>query len=124
MNLVDSSGWLEYFSDGKNADFFAPVLENTEELVVSTINIYEVFKKCLVQKDEDTAFKIISVMANVRIIDTDLSISLLAAKLSIQFKLPMADSLIYATAVTNGAVLWTQDIDFVNVPGVKYIKKK
>ena len=123
MNLVDSSGWLEYFADGKNATFFAPALESTNNLIVSSINVYEVFKKVLNEKGEDMALKIASVMANAKIMDIDYNISLLAAKLSVQYKLPMADSLILATAKINNAQLWTQDVDFMNIPDVKYIKK-
>ena len=57
MNLVDSSGWLEYFTNGKNAIRFAAAIEDTERLIVSTLNIYEVFKKVIDQRDEDADFK-------------------------------------------------------------------
>jgi len=123
MNLVDSSGWLEYFADGKNVDFFVSSIEDTENLMVSTINIYEVYKKVLREKDEESAIQAVAVMQNGRIIDVDTSISLTAAKLSYDLKIPMADSLILSTARLNNAVLWTQDSDFENIPDVKYKNK-
>ena len=123
MNLVDSSGWLEYFADGKNADFFVSSIEDTENLMVSTINIYEVYKKVLREKDEESAIQAVAIMQNSRIIDVDTSISLTAAKLSYDLKIPMADSLILSTARLYNAVLWTQDSDFENIPDVKYKNK-
>ena len=123
MNLVDSSGWLEYFADGKNADFFAPAIEDTDNLIISTINIYEVFKKILAERDENAALQAIAVMQQAIIKEVDMGISLLASKLSIKNKLPMADSLIWATARLNGATLWTQDSDFKEIPGIKYKEK-
>ncbi|OQA20875.1 MAG: PIN domain protein [Actinobacteria bacterium ADurb.Bin346] len=123
MNLVDSSGWLEYFTDGKNAKYFAPVIENTENLIVSVINLYEVFKKISVEKNENSAIQAIAFMQQSKIIDITESISIFAAKLSIDYKLPMADSLIYATAKIHDAIVWTQDSDFENLEDVKYFQK-
>jgi predicted nucleic acid-binding protein len=123
MNLVDSSGWLEYFADGKNADFFSNPIEDTENLIVSPINLYEVFKKVLMERDEDSALKAIAVMQQATIIEVDANISLLAAELSHVLKIPMADSLILATANFHDAVLWTQDSDFRDLPDVQYIDK-
>jgi len=124
MNLVDSSGWLEYFADGKNADFFAPAIEDTNNLIVSTINIYEVFKKILLERDENAALQAIAVMQQAMIKDVDPAIALLASRLSIKNKLPMADSLIWATARLNDATLWTQDSDFKKIPEIQYKDKK
>jgi len=124
MNLVDSSGWLEYFADGKNADFFAPAVEDTDNLIVSTINIYEVFKKISVERDENAALLAIAVMQQAMIKDVDPATALLASRLSIKNKLPMADSLIWATAKLNDATLWTQDSDFKKIPEIQYKNKK
>jgi len=124
MNLVDSSGWLEYFADGKNADFFAPAVEDTNNLMVSTINIYEVFKNILLERDENAALQAIAVMQQAMIKDVDPAIALLASRLSIKNKLPMADSLIWATAKLNDATLWTQDSDFKKIPEIQYKNKK
>ncbi|MBN2364761.1 MAG: type II toxin-antitoxin system VapC family toxin [Calditrichaeota bacterium] len=123
MNLIDSSGWLEYFANGKNADFFAAAIEDTENLIVSTINLYEVFKKVTQERDENSALEAIALMQQGKIIDTDESISLSSAKLSIELKLPMADSIILSTAKIFSATLWTQDSDFKDIPGIKYIQK-
>ena len=123
MNLVDSSGWLEYFADGTNADFFASSIEDTEHLVVSTINIYEVFKRILIQRDEHSALQAVAIMEQGQVIDLSSEISLSAALISSEYKIPMADSMIYATAKASKATLWTQNIDFEALEGVKYIKK-
>ncbi len=123
MNLVDSSGWLEYFADGKDAKFFVQVIENTEELIVSTINLYEVYKKILLEKDENSALQAIALMQQAKVIDITSSISVMAAKLSYELKIPMADSLIYSTARIHDAMVWTQDADFKDLEKVKYFKK-
>jgi len=124
MNLVDSSGWLEYFTDSNNAEYFAPIIENTEDLIVSVINLYEVYKKILVEKGNNFAIQAIALMQQAKVIDITESIAIFASRLSVDFKLPMADSLIYATAKTNDAIVWTQDSDFENLENVKYFKKK
>jgi toxin FitB len=124
MNIVDSSGWLEYFAEGSNADFFAPAIEDTKNLLVPVICIYEVFKKLLLQRGISEAQTHVSDMKQGKIIEIDESLVLSAAKLSADLKLPMADSLILATARANDAVLWTQDEHFKDLDGVKYIEKK
>ncbi len=123
MNLVDSSGWLEYLADGKNAKFFAPVIENTDELIVSVINIYELYKKVLLEKDENTAIQVVGLMQQAKVVDVTPSIAIQAAKFSNKFKIPMADSVIYTTARMNDSIVWTQDVDFKNLDGVRYNKK-
>jgi len=123
MNLVDSSGWLEYFADGRNARFFAPALEDTENLIVSTINIYEVFKRVLQQRGEGAALQAVALMQQANIADVTSPIAMDAANLSAKLKLPMADSLIFATARACSAVLWTQDADLDGLPGVRFTKK-
>ncbi len=123
MNLVDSCGWLEYFAGGRNSDFFSYPIENVDELLVSTINIYEVFKKILVQRGESDALKATALMHQAKLINVSSDISLYAAQLSYKNKLPMADSLILSTAKTNNALLWTQDSDFKDIDGVKYVEK-
>ena len=123
MNVVDSSGWLEYYADGPNADFFAPAVENVPELVVPSISIYQVFKRVLQQRDEGDAFQAIAIMQQGLVVDLDVMIALSAAKLSVELKLPMADSVILSTARAHNATLWTQDADFKGVEGVQYIEK-
>jgi predicted nucleic acid-binding protein len=123
MNLVDSSGWLEYLAEGRNAKFFAPAVEDTENLVVSTINVYEVFKRVLQQRGEDAALQAAALMQQAGIVDVTSPIAMDAAKLSAELRLPMADSLILATARACGAVLWTQDADLGGLRGVRFTKK-
>jgi predicted nucleic acid-binding protein len=123
MNLVDSSGWLEYFADGRNAKFFAPALEDTENLIVSTINIYEVFKRVLQQRGEDAALQAVALMQQANIMDVTSPIAMDAANINTELKLPMADSIILATARAYGATLWTQDADLDGLPNVRFTKK-
>lgn len=124
MNVVDSSGWLEYFADGPNADFFAPAIENTAELVVPSISIYEVFRRILQQRSEGDALQAAAVMQQGTAVDLDMALSLAAAKVSVELRLPLADSVIMATARKHNAVLWTQDGDFREVEGVRYVEKQ
>jgi len=124
MNIVDSSGWLEYFADDSNAEFFAPAIEDTKKLLVPVTCIYEVFKKILLQSGVSAAQTHISDMKLGKIIEIDESLALSAAKISFDMKLPMADSLILATARANDTTLWTQDEHFKDLDGVKYIEKK
>jgi toxin FitB len=123
MNLVDSSGWLEYFADAANADFFAPAIENVAELLVPTISIYEVFKRVLQQRGEDAALEAIALMLQGQVVDLDITTAVYAAKSSVELKLPMADSIMLATARGYDAVLWTQDADFAELPDVQYVRK-
>lgn len=123
MNIVDSSGWLEYFAEGSNADFFAPAIEDTKNLLVPVICLYEVFNKLLQQSGVNEAQVHVSDMKQGEIIELNESLALSAAKLSADLKLPMADSLILATARSNDATLWTQDEHFKDLEGVKYIEK-
>ena len=112
MNIVDSSGWLEYFSDGPNSSFFSMPLQETADLVVPTITIYEVFKVVCRQRNESDALQSIALMQQGYVADLTSNISVLAAKMSIDHRLPMADSIILATARIYGATIWTQDSDF------------
>lgn len=123
MNLVDSSGWLEYFADGKNAKFFSEPINNIENLIVSVINLYEVYKKVSKERGERLAKDLTAVMMQARVVNIDQQISIEAARLSSAENIPMADSLIYITARTENAVLWTQDYDLKNLEGVKFVKK-
>jgi predicted nucleic acid-binding protein len=124
MNVVDSSGWLEYFSDSENAAFFSKTIQDIENLIVPTICIYEVFKRMTTLYGKDSALRAVGVMSLGKVIDLSLPISLSAAKLSLEYKLALADSIILATARANNATLWTQDEHFKDLEDVKYIKKK
>jgi len=123
MNVVDSSAWLEYFTDNKNAQHFAEPIEDQEQLVVPTICLYEVFKAVLRNKGEDDALQAIALMKQGTEAMLTAPIALQAAKLSTDHKLPMADSIILATARAYQAIVWTQDSDFAGIDGVKYFPK-
>ncbi len=124
MNVVNSSGWLEYFAGGPNANFFAKPIEATAELVVPTLSLYEVFKKIAQQRGEGDALQAVAVMQQGKVVELSSTLALSAAKVSMQLSIPMADSVILATARAADAVLWTQDTDFATVPGVRYVAKK
>jgi predicted nucleic acid-binding protein len=124
MNVVDSSGWLEYFAEGPNADFFAPAVENLEKLLVPSISLLEVFKRVVQQRGEGEALKSVAQMRQGRVIDLDGTLALSAARISLDLKLPLADSLILATARAHGATVWTQDSDFKGTEGVKYVARR
>jgi predicted nucleic acid-binding protein len=123
MNIVDSSGWLEYLADGPNAKHFAKPLQDTGSLIVPTITIYEVFKVVLREKDEGVAIQAIASMRQGTVVDLDQELAIQAAKASLDQKVPMADSIIIATARKYGATIWTQDEDFEGMSGVNYFKK-
>ncbi|MBN2355761.1 type II toxin-antitoxin system VapC family toxin [candidate division KSB1 bacterium] len=123
MNLVDSSGWLEYFSDGANADFFSPAIEDTKNLLVSAVNLFEVFRRILEQRDENAAFQAVALMQQAQVVDVDASVALEAARINGELKLTVAASIVIATARAYKATLWTQDADFKKLADVKYIKK-
>jgi predicted nucleic acid-binding protein len=124
MNVVDSSAWLEYFANGPNASFFAAAIEQTDELVVPSLTIYEVFKRVFQQRDEGDALRAVAVMQQGRVVDLDVRLALTAARLSVDTRLPMADSVVLASARLNDATLWTQDADFDSLPSVRYRARK
>ena len=124
MNVVDSSGWLEYFADGPNADFFAQATEAVSDLIVPTLSLYEVFKRIHQQRGEGEALQAVAAMIQGQVIDLDMDLALTAAKVSAELKLPMADSVMLATARAYDATLWTQDGDFEEIAGVQYVAKQ
>jgi toxin FitB len=124
VNVVDSSGWLEYLADGPNADFFANSILATADLLVPTLSLYEVFKRVLQQRGEDDALQAMALMQQGTIVELSASLALSAARISLNDKIPMADSIMLATARAYEATLWSQDSDFQNIPGVRYVEKK
>lgn len=124
MNLVDSCGWLEYFADGPNAGFFAKPIEKVDRLLVPPICILEVFKRVYQQSGEDAALQAAAAMSQGHIVDMDTAIAMTAAKIGVEMKMPLADSVILATARSRGATIWTQDEHFRNIAGVKFVEKK
>jgi predicted nucleic acid-binding protein len=124
LNLVDSSGWLEYLADGPNAAFFEEPLLATDQLIVPTLCLYEVFKVVLRERGEDDAIQAAALMEQGRSVELTGPIALSAARLSLDLKIPMPDSIIAATGELLEAAIWTQDEDFKDIKNVKYIPKK
>jgi predicted nucleic acid-binding protein len=122
-NAVDTSGWLEYMTNGPNASLFAPAIEATDHLVVPTISVLEVFRWVLRERGESDALQATALMQQGIVVDLDATLALKAAKLGLTHKLPLADSVIYATAREYNAVLWTQDAHFDGLPDVEYHPK-
>jgi predicted nucleic acid-binding protein len=123
MNVVDSSGWLEYFANGPNADAFAPAIEETSALVVPALCLFEVCKRIFIQRTEREALEAAVAMQQGRVVDLTADLALAAARLSATMSLPLADSIILATSRAYNATLWTQDADFEGIEGVRYITK-
>ena len=123
MNIIDSSGWLEYFSDGPNAKHYLPPLNDTSSLIIPVITIYEVFKVVLRESTENEALQAVAAMQKGKVIDLTASVAMKASKLSLHHNLPMADSIILATARVYKCTIWTQDSDFKNIDGVNYFSK-
>lgn len=123
MNIVDSSGWIEYFLQEKNASLFMVPIQDVEHLVVPSVCIYEVFKRFLVDIGEEAALMAVGVMLQGQEVPIERTIAIEAARLSRELKLSMADSLIYATARLHNATLWTQDEHFQGLEGVRYVEK-
>ena len=124
MNIVDSSGWLAYFADEPNSKHFLIPLNDTASLVVPTVTIYEVFKVVLRESSENEALQAAAAMRKGTVVDLTALLAIAASKLSLEHSLPMADSIILATAKEFDATIWTQDSDFMNIGDVKYFPKK
>jgi len=124
LNVVDSSGWLEFFADGPNAAFFEKAILATDELVVPTISLLEVFKRVLQQRGENAALQAVAQMRQGRVVDLDAELALRAAQTGLSHKLPLADSIMLATARAHDATLWTQDADFEGIEGVRFRAKQ
>jgi predicted nucleic acid-binding protein len=123
MNMVDSSGWLEYFTNGPNAERFFPPLKDTASLMVPVVSIYEVFKVVLRESGENAALQAAMAMQKATVAEMTPQLAMAAAKISLELSLPMADSMILATARHHHATIWTQDAHFRTIPGVKYFAK-
>lgn len=121
MNVVDSSAWLEYAAGGPNAAAFQGAIRDTDALLVPVVCLYEVFKRVLQQHGEDAAQLVIGAMIAGDVVPVDAELAVDAARLSALHRLPMADSLILATARRHNANLWTQDADFDGLPDVRYL---
>jgi toxin FitB len=123
VNLIDSSAWLEYFAAGPQAQHLTAAIEDVERLLVPTIVLVEVTRRVMQQRDEDTALQIAAVLHQGQIVPLDSGIALSAAHFGGVHKLPLADSIIFATAKQFDATIWTLDAAFKDLPGVKYFSK-
>lgn len=123
MNVVDSSGWLAYFADEPNARHFLAPLNDSDSLVVPAVTIYEVFKVVLRESSENEALQAAAAMRKGTVVDLSVPLAIAAARLSLEYALPMADSIILATAREFQALIWTQDADFRDMEQVKYFPK-
>ncbi|MCL2845699.1 MAG: type II toxin-antitoxin system VapC family toxin [Chitinivibrionia bacterium] len=124
MNVIDTCLWIEYFL-GKDIDVsISNAIRDTSNLLVPTICIYEVYRKALPEKGGAFADVLVEIMEKGNVVDINSDLAVLAAKISKQYKLPMADSIIYATAQMNNATVWTQDKHFQNLEAVNYFPKK
>jgi predicted nucleic acid-binding protein len=124
LNVVDSSGWIEYFTGSPNAEIFAASIEATEQLIVASISVLEVFRWVFREHGETDALRAAALMQQGHVVDLDTTLALRAAKLGIEHKLPLADSILLATSRVFGATLWTQDSDFEGILGVQYHPKR
>jgi predicted nucleic acid-binding protein len=124
VNVVDSSAWLEYFADGPNASFFAPAIQDLKDLVVPSICVLEVFRRMMQQRGLDSALRAAAAMQQGAVIDLDVGLAVDAGKVGVERNLPLADSIIFATARALGATVWTQDSDFESLEDVKYRPKQ
>ena len=123
LNLVDSSGWIEFFTDGPNAGMFADPLSEASRLVVPTVSLYEVFRVVLRRRGEDDALRAAALMSRGREIPLSSALALEAARLAHERSLAMADGIMLAAARLTGATLWTQDVDFEGIPHVRYFPR-
>jgi toxin FitB len=124
VNVVDSSGWLEYFAEGPNAAFFAHAIEDTHKLIVPTLSLLEVFKRVLQQRGENDALQAVALMQQGNVVDLDAGLALEAARLGVELQLPLADSVMLVTARAHRATFWTQDSDFEQINDVKFKRKR
>ena len=124
MNVVDSSAWLEYFAAGPQAGRFASVIEAEEELLVPAVVLLEVTRRVMQQRGEDAALQAAALLHQGQVVPLDSGLALSAAKVGVEHKLPLADSIIFATALQFDATLWTMDADFEGLPRVRYYPKR
>jgi predicted nucleic acid-binding protein len=123
MTLVDSSGWIEFFIDGPNAPRYGSYLEKTGTLITPTIVLYEVYKLVKRERTEEEALLAAAQMQKTRVVPLSDSLALAAADVSLEFRLAMADSIVYATALAESAELVTSDADLKGLPGVIFLPR-
>lgn len=123
MNVVDSSGWIEYLTDSKRADMFAAPIEQRDLLLVPTIALFEVHKILSRNLNEDMVDRCLDVMRLGRVLDLTDRRAVAASKIARQHRLALADAAMYCMAQEHSATFWTQDVDYDGLPGVRYFAK-
>jgi toxin FitB len=123
MNVVDSSGWIEFFTAGASGLLFKPVIEQRDQLLVPTINIFEVHKVLSRKLPAGAVQSCLDVMRQGRVLDLTDKRAVAAADIAIKHKLAMADAVIYSMAREFDGTLWTQDVDYNGLAGVRYFEK-
>jgi len=123
MNVVDSSGWIEFLVGGPNAGFFETPLILQDELLVPSVIMLEVYRYVLRNEGREKALSVAATMCEGRVIDLGTGLAIEAAELGASHGLPLADSIIYASALSHEATLWTQDADFDGLDHVEYRSK-
>jgi toxin FitB len=124
LKLVDSSGWIAFFTDESSAGRFEPYLRKSAEVLTPSILLYEVYKIIKRERTEEDALRAVGQMLKTRVIPLTETLALEAADVSLEYGLPIADSIVYATALANGADLVTSDADFARLPGVTLIPRQ
>lgn len=120
--VVDSSGWIEYFTGGPNSARFAKAIQATAELIVPAITITEVYRWILRESSMAQALIAVAAMKQGRVVPLDERLAVIAAELSHRHQLRLADGILYATAHDASAELLTQDADLDGLPGVIYVR--
>ena len=123
MNVVDSSGWIEFFQAGRNGPIFKPVIEARDQLLVPTISLFEVHKVLSRSLSDDLVTRCLDVMRLGRVLDLTDKRAIAASKVARQHRLAMADAAMYSIAQEHTATFWTQDADYDGLPGVRYFGK-
>ena len=124
MNVVDSSGWIEFLVGGPNAGFFETPLSVQDRLLVPSVIVLEVYRYVLRNEGRGKVLSVAATMHQGRVIDLDTGLAIEAAELGASHGLPLADSIVYASALSYEATLWTQDEDFDGLDHVEYRPKR
>jgi toxin FitB len=123
VNIVDSSGWIEYFTAGKNGPLFRKVILQNDNLIVPAISIYEVHKRLSQLTPTDTVNECIAVMQKARVINLTPERAIAASLIATQHQLAMADAMMYAIALEFDALFWTQDVDYKGLTNIEFHAK-
>lgn len=123
MNVVDSSGWIEFFLAGPNGPWFRPVIQNTTELLVPVVALYEVHKRLSRALPAEQVQQCLDLMRRGRVLEITDARAIAASAVSQQHQLAMADAIMYACALEFGGTLWTQDVDYAQLPSVRFQAK-